>query len=54
MKRYVTKSLSDDSHFILVEQKEDKLWQPQYRFTLQGYDFPNYAELLQKQFSIVL
>ena len=35
----------DDTHYIVMEQKEDKPWQPQYRFTLQAYDFSDYAEM---------
>lgn len=36
---------SNGKHRILMEQKEGQTWQPQYRFTLQAYDFPDYAEM---------
>ncbi len=37
--------LSDDTHLTLMEQKGDNPWRPQYRFTLQGYNFPDYAHM---------
>ena len=34
--------LSDEERLILMEQKENEEWKPQYRFTLQQYHFINY------------
>ncbi|KAA3664863.1 MAG: arylamine N-acetyltransferase [Chloroflexi bacterium] len=36
---------TNNTHHILMEQKDGKPWRPQYRFTLQSYDFSDYAEM---------
>lgn len=35
----------DGSHLILLQRQGDGPWEPQYRFTLQPHEFPDYAEM---------
>ena len=37
--------IPDGDHHIMMEQKDGKPWQPQYRFTLQSYQFSDYADM---------
>ena len=34
----------DNDHLIMSRHNQDGDWQPQYRFTLQPYEFPDYEE----------
>lgn len=36
---------ADDEYLILLRRNEGEEWQPQYRFTLQEFDFPDYEEM---------
>ena len=36
---------SEKETFTMWEQKDGFDWQPQYRFTLQSYEFPDYADM---------
>lgn len=36
---------SANGTFTMWEQKDGEAWQPQYRFTAQAYDFPDYAHM---------
>ena len=36
--------IEEDDHLVLM-RLDDKDWQPQYRFTLQPYTFPDYEEM---------
>lgn len=36
---------SENGTFTMWEQKEGEAWQPQYRFTAQPYEFPDYAHM---------
>lgn len=36
---------SENDTYTLWEQKDGQDWQPQYRFTTQAYQFPDYAEM---------
>jgi N-hydroxyarylamine O-acetyltransferase len=35
----------EDEHLILMRRHDGEDWQPQYRFTLQPYTFPDYEEM---------
>ncbi len=35
---------ADNDHLILYRRSDGDEWQPQYRFTLQPYEFPDYEE----------
>jgi len=35
----------EDDHVVLLRRNDGEDWQPQYRFTLQPYTFPDYAEM---------
>ena len=37
--------LSDPPYFVLMQQRASEEWQAQYRFTLQPYEYVNYAEM---------
>lgn len=37
--------VQDDSHLILLRRNRDEEWQPQYRFTLQAYNYDDYEEM---------
>ena len=37
--------IEQDDHLILMRLNEGEDWQPQYRFTLQPYTFPDYEEM---------
>lgn len=39
--------IEQDDHLILMRLNEGEDWQPQYRFTLQPYTFPDYEEMCQ-------
>lgn len=36
--------VADDDHLVLMRREDGDDWQPQYRFTLQPYTFPDYEE----------
>ncbi len=36
---------ADDSYLILLRRNDDEDWEPQYRFTLQPFGFPDYEEM---------
>jgi N-hydroxyarylamine O-acetyltransferase len=36
-----------DEHLVLMRRNDGEDWQPQYRFTLQPYTFPDYEEMCQ-------
>ena len=35
----------EDDHVVLLRRNDGEDWQPQYRFTLQPYTFPDYEEM---------
>lgn len=35
----------DNGHLILLRRNDGEDWEPQYRFTLQPFDFPDYEEM---------
>jgi len=37
--------ISDDSHLIVMRRDTDQEWKPQYRFTLQTYNYADYEEM---------
>jgi N-hydroxyarylamine O-acetyltransferase len=37
--------IDDDDHMVLLRRNDGEDWQPQYRFTLQPYTFPDYDEM---------
>jgi N-hydroxyarylamine O-acetyltransferase len=37
--------VSDDANFTLLQREEAEEWKAQYRFTLQPYTYPDYAEM---------
>jgi len=37
--------IGDNTHLILMERKNGKEWQPQYRFTLLPYQYADYEEM---------
>jgi N-hydroxyarylamine O-acetyltransferase len=39
--------IAEDGHLVLMRRNEGEDWQPQYRFTLQPYTFPDYEEMCQ-------
>lgn len=43
--RHAYKIISDAAHLILMQREEAEDWKPQYRFTLQPYEFPDFAEM---------
>jgi N-hydroxyarylamine O-acetyltransferase len=39
--------IEEDDYLILMRRNDGEDWQPQYRFTLQPYTFPDYEEMCQ-------
>lgn len=37
--------IDDDDHIVLLRRNDGEDWEPQYRFTLQPYTFPDYEEM---------
>jgi N-hydroxyarylamine O-acetyltransferase len=37
--------IEDDTHLVLIERKQGQEWQPQYRFTLQPYQYADFEEI---------
>ena len=37
--------VDEDDHLVLMRRNDGEDWQPQYRFTLQPYTFPDYEEM---------
>ena len=37
--------IEEDDHLVLMRRNDGEDWQPQYRFTLQPYTFPDYEEM---------
>jgi N-hydroxyarylamine O-acetyltransferase len=37
--------IEPDDHLVLMRRNDGEDWQPQYRFTLQPYTFPDYEEM---------
>jgi N-hydroxyarylamine O-acetyltransferase len=37
--------IEKDDHLVLMRRNDDEDWQPQYRFTLQPYTFPDYEAM---------
>jgi N-hydroxyarylamine O-acetyltransferase len=36
---------ADNDHLILLRRNDDEDWEPQYRFTLRSFGFPDYEEM---------
>jgi N-hydroxyarylamine O-acetyltransferase len=43
--RRTYKIISDAAYLIIMQRELGEDWKPQYRFTLQSYEFPDFAEM---------